>query len=273
MGALLGRRVGKLAALLVGSLGAGCGPDQVKLPAVPMEVVAVAAEYDHPTGRVPVGAGQPLQDFKQRLDTIEATRLRELTADFLVRLRTRLLQSGLATDPVTTPEEDRPVIRGSVTLNRTCRGWDDTSTLPRPADGAVDATAVYQASTLQRVVWGTATDCKDRITVAGDLTAHTFLDGSYALYLLGPLTADPGQAAFVMGWNGTIGTEAAQADVAFDFRWVPPQLEVRIPVSDGNIIGSVGAGGIFLRGSNGTFGCSLETLTCALPTTPFSVSE
>jgi hypothetical protein len=225
----------------------------------------VAAEYDNPTGTVPVAAMPQIQDFEQRLDTINATQLPATIASVLEGLRVRAAASGLATDPVTTPKKNRPVTAGSIVLERTCRGWDDSSTTPSPANGAIEVTAEYQASILQRTVWGTATTCHERVSGSNGASVHTFFDGTIAIFLEGPLASDPSQISFLMGWNGTIGTEGLQASSAFDFRVVPPQLEVRVPVADGSVIASVGGNGVLLRGANGTYGCSLVTFVCSLP--------
>ena len=144
-------------------------------------------------------------------------------------------------------------------------GWDDTSTTPNAADGSLQLTAEYQASVLQRTVWGTATACHGRVDVANSATVHAFLDGAIAVYLEGPLPTDASQVDFIMGWSGTIGLEnGAQTSGSFDFRIVSPQIEVRIAVPDGHIIGSVGTNEVSLRGTNGTYGCSLQTFSCGL---------
>jgi hypothetical protein len=230
-----------------------------------MEIVAVQSAYENPTGTVPADATAPIADLQSRLATLNSTHLGDIVSSLLSSLRGRLDGSGLPTDPVTTPRKNRPVIIGSVTLDRICRGWDDASTTPDPANGTIEITGEYQSGELQKVVWGTATTCRERVAVTSDLTVHTYLDGSLAVYLEGPLTSDPTQASYLAGWNGTIGTDTAMTSVMFDFRVLPPQLEVRIPVADGDIIGSIGANMVTLRGANGTFGCSLQTFTCQLP--------
>jgi hypothetical protein len=244
---------------------AGCGPSRVQLPPIPMEIVAVRDVYVNPTGTVPADATAPIAELQSDLATLDSTHLGDIVSNLLASLRARVDGSGLPTDPVTEPRKNRPVIIGSVTLDRVCRGWDDTSTTPDPANGTITATGEYQSGMLQKVVWGTATTCRDRVSVTSNLTAHAYLDGSLAVYLEGALESDPAQASYLAGWNGTIGTDAGMTDVSFDFRVLPPQIEVRIPVADGDIIGSVGANMVTLRGANGTFGCSLQTFTCQLP--------
>ncbi|HVU50912.1 MAG TPA: hypothetical protein VHL80_09515 [Polyangia bacterium] len=264
MGALLARH-GALAAAAVSAAAAGCGPSRVDLPPIPMEIVAVRSSYESPTGDVPADAVAPLAALQSRLATLDATHLGDVVSTLLASLRQRLDGSGLPTDPATTPREHRPIIVGSVTLDRTCRGWDDARTTPDPANGTIEVTGEYQSGMLQKVIWGTATTCRERVDVANGAAVHAYLDGSLAVYLEGALASDPTQASYLAGWSGTIGTENATASVTFDFRVVPPQLEVRIPVADGDVIGSIGANMATLRGANGTYGCSLQTFTCELP--------
>jgi hypothetical protein len=264
VGAVLARR-GALAGAAAAAVVAGCGPSRVELPPIPMEIVAVQATYENPTGTVPVDATVPIAALEATLATLAATHLPDIVSSMLASLGGRVADSGLPTDPVTTPKKNRPVIVGSVVIDRVCRGWDDTSTTPDPANGAIELNAQYQSGILQKVVWGTATACRDRVTIANDVMVHAFFDGSLALYLEGPLTTNTGQATYLAGWSGTIGTEGAQVMASFDFRIVPPQIEVRIPVADGDIIGSIGLNMVTLRGANGTYGCSLQTFTCALP--------
>jgi hypothetical protein len=231
-----------------------------------MEIASVQAVYETPTGTVPVDAVAPISDLQAKLALIDSTHLGDIMSSLLVTLRARLDGSGLPTDPVTTPKKHRPVIVGSATLDRICRGWNDASATPDAANGTIELTAEYQSGSLEKVLWGTATTCKDRVDVTNNVALHPYLDGSIALYLEGALTSDVSLETFLMGWNGTIGTETTgTTDVGFDFRVLPPQIEVRIPVADGDIIGSIGADMVTLRGANGTYGCSLQTFTCALP--------
>jgi hypothetical protein len=243
----------------------GCGPSSVTLPVPPADLQAVAAEYDNPPGTVPPSAMQQITELQQTLNTIAQTHLADLVSDTLISLRERLAMNGVATDPATGPKDaNRFTLRGSVVVDRVCGGWDDTSTTPAPStNGSIELTAVVDGSRLQRNVWGTASACRGRVDVANAATVHAFLDGTLAIFLGGPLPTSVTDADFIVAWSGMLGTEQAQAMVSFDFRIVYPQIEVRIPAADGNIIGSIGADGVSLRGNNGTFGCSSDTFTCA----------
>jgi hypothetical protein len=244
---------------------AGCGPeaDDLQLPPIPIELQEVALEYVNPTGTVPENATQEIEDAALRLDLISQTRLAELMSDALAALRTRLEGSDLSTDPDGAVDEERPIIEAQARLDRTCRGWDDASTTPNVADGSLQMFAQISQSRLTHQVWGTASACRGRVNVVGDAVVHTYLDGSLAIYLTGRLPTGVRDANFIMAFDGTIGTErTGQTALTFDFLFAAPQVQVRIPVADGVIIGSVGLNEITLRGTNGTFGCSRETHTC-----------
>jgi hypothetical protein len=267
MGTLLRRKRRARGALAVGVLAGvgaaiGCGPDRVEVQALPPEVEALNDVYDTPTGTVPASAMQQIQALQQTLDTLAQSHLVDVVDQSLVRLRERAQEGGLTPDPSTRPTEHAPRITGTVTITQTCRGWDPAVTIPNPADGTIQLVAQFDGSVLQRTILGTATNCRGRIDVPNGPSLNVFLNGSIALFLEGPLPANAEQATFLMAWSGTLGTPNAMADGSFDFRVVPPLLEVRIPVSDGDIIGAVGAGGVTLRGANGTFGCSLQTFEC-----------
>jgi hypothetical protein len=248
------------AALAAGAvLAVGCGPSRVEVQALPPEVQALNDVYDAPTGTVPPQAMQQILELQQTLDLVSDARV---VSRPLVGLRNRVQLGGLATDPATIPGKDRPLINASVTVTQTCVGWDPASTTPNPDDGTIEVFSQFVGSVLQRTILGTASSCRARADLPGSSTLNVFLDGTFSLFLQGPLPADESQAAYLMAWNGTIGTASAQAQTSFDFRVVPPQVEVRIPVADGDIIGSVGANEVTLRGANGTFGCSFTTFEC-----------
>jgi len=62
--------------------------------------------------------------------------------------------------------------------------------------------------------------------------------------------------------EGTLGNEARRWTASFAFRVIHPRLEVIVPGEGGEIVVTRNADGLELRGSNGSFTCSLETSTC-----------
>jgi hypothetical protein len=265
MGSVLMQRGAPALGFVVAAAAAlGCGPSGVEVQTLPPEIEALNDAYDAPTGTVPPSAMQPILALQATLDTIARSRAVDLVDRALGSLRTRVQEGGLATSPLTTPKKDWPIISGFVTITQTCRGWDPTSTAPNPADGTIQLVAQFDRSVLQRTILGTASGCRGRVDLPGGSSLNVFLDGAIALFLQGPLPANGGEATYLMSWSGTIGTASSQVQTSFDFRVTPPLLEVRVPVADGDVIGSVSsAGQVTLRGANGTFGCSSATFECA----------
>jgi hypothetical protein len=256
-----------LLAAAVAGVGAasGCGPEtnDLELPPIPFELRDVAADYVQPTGTVPENAQQAIDDAGQRLDIIAQTRIAELITEALAALRIRLADLSLSTDPDGGVDTERATFDARASSSRVCRGWDDAVTTPDTSNGSVQLFAQVATSRLVNQVWGAASACRGRVDVVGEAAVHTYLDGALAIYLLGPLPTSVRDARFIMAFDGTVGTErTGMRAIDFDYAFNQGQIEVRIPVADGVIIGSVGLSGITLRGANGTFGCSRETRTC-----------
>jgi hypothetical protein len=246
---------------------AGCGPSRAELPAPPVDLQALAAQYDQPTGTVPAQAMNAIADLDQTLAVLSDSRLIDVVGEALAGLRQRLRDTGFEIDPARAPDRHTPAFDASVRIDRTCRGWDPSQTTPDQAtNGTVELFGEIRDSLLQRNVWGTASKCRGRIDVGQDATVkagvHAYLDGTIGVYLQAAVPENGTQAQLVLAWSGTLGSEQATAHLTFDFRVVPPQIEVRVPVPDGHVIGSVGANEISLRGRNGTFGCARDTETC-----------
>jgi hypothetical protein len=245
-------RVSALALALASA--SACGPSNVELEAAPPEIVAIAADYEQPTGTVPDDRAQAVEELQQKLDTLSQTRLAEVVTSVLESLERRLDGNGLSPDPASTPKSNHAKVDAGVRVDRICRGWDDASTTPDPAtNGTIQLQAKQRAGVLDRALWGTASACRGQIEVTPGAVVHLYLDGALGLLLYGPLPKTPAEARFLMTWDGTLGTERAQTSVAFDFRVLYPEVEVRLAVPDGHIIGSVGPNGVALRGHNGTF--------------------
>lgn len=243
----------------------GCQPsaDLLELPAVPSDLQEVGAQYLTPTGTVPAEAQAQVDEVGQKLDLLLETGLVAYVAQRLVELRARLVESAIETDPEVKPPLDRSTLDATARLDRICRGWDDASTTPDPANGAVQLFAKAESSTLTRLIWGSASACRDSVSVTDGAAVHPYVDGSIAVYLEGPLPRSVHDARFIVAFDGTLGTERIpQRPISFDFRVDFPQVEVRVPVADGVIIGAGGLNEVSLRGANGTFGCSRETRAC-----------
>jgi hypothetical protein len=245
----------------------GCGPGRIEIPTPPAALSAMVAEYDNPTGTVPTDRAMELMTSAQeKLDALNTSRLGDLLADALTALRNRLAAGEQSIDPAVGPGEDDPRVDGYVTAHRICRGWDRNVTTPDPANGTLDATAVLHSAQLQRALWGDGKTCKGRIDLPANLSIPVYLDASFGVYLLGALPETADKSKYTAHVDGTLGGQDRRWQTTIDFRYIAPQIEVLVPVSDGNVVASAGLEGVQVRGKNGTFGCSIETGTCQATT-------
>jgi hypothetical protein len=247
---------------------AGCGPDEVVVPQPPAPLGQLVAVYDQPTGTVPVDdVSMAMAEAQRRFEALEIGRLPELVVELLRGLRTRLEDADLSTDPQEPPDDDTPDVDGYLTVDRVCRGWDRRAVEPDvAANGHVQGTATVKDGHLEEALWGTATTCRDRIPADSPLQVNVFVDGKLGVHLEAEIPNSLADAQLLVGFDGTVGSEEQQRQLAFDFRVSFPKLEVRVPVADGDIIAEVGGGEqLVLRGSNGSFSCSVQNGGCGGP--------
>jgi hypothetical protein len=252
---------------------AACGPDEVVLPDAPRadEVDAVAAIYESPTGTIDTAHIQEtLAAVSVRLAELHLDWLPKLVSESLQRLRRRLADGELSTDPDAVVEEDHTIIDALIEGRQICRGWSDPAGLPDAANGTLELTAVVDDGKLRQDVWGTATDCRTRLDPldnSGSLgitpspSVNLFVDGSLDIRLYGPLPRSVGEAKFLFLLAGRIDPDRT-TDAEVDFRVLEGQLAFRFAVSDGDIIVEIAATSVSLRGRNGIFVCDLTTLSC-----------
>jgi hypothetical protein len=278
------------AAVLAVALGAAaaCTSDDLVIPQPP-DLTAVAAIYEMPTGTVdPQRASEVAAQAQARFGELQLDWLPRLVADALAGLRQRLTDTGLPTDPATTGVDDdddddddgddskNPWIDAVVHLQRICRGWSEPPGAPDAAqNGTLDLTAVVQRSRLGSTVWGTATACRARVAVGSSVAVNGFLEGTVTVYLYGGVPRELADTRALVQVTGRIGTEVTiqgnaqtaatpggTASGSFDFRVIYPQVEIRVPVADGDVIASVGLDAIEIRARNGSYRCDLPALTC-----------
>jgi hypothetical protein len=250
-----------------------CGPD-VDYPTPPLaeETKAIVATYDMPTGTLDVARlDQIAEDVKVRVDELGVDWLPELMSDVLVRLRERFNAGGLPEDPSTFPGSDRAEIKAVVELSRVCSGWSDPPGTPNAAEnGSIEMTAIVEKTQLDRELWGTASNCRQRLTRKNtvtsseglDLAVNAQLDGTWILYLGGPLPTRGQDAEYFMSFAGELGLRDRVRPLTFDFRLIDGQVQFRHPVDDGDIIVGVGLGSFSLTGQNATYQCDLAKLYC-----------
>lgn len=252
-----------------------CGPEAVDFPTPPLaeETMAMVQAYDMPTGTLDTArVTQVAEEVRARIDELDIDWLPEVMSRVLVRLQERFDAGGLPDDPEAPPDSDRGDITAVVEVLRVCPGWIDPppDTPDELENGSIRLTALVDHTRIERLLWGTATDCRWRLDLtdgmalsrAVDPTINAILDGTLILYLYGALPREGGNAAFFMRFTGELGREEMVRQLSFDFRVLRGQIEVRHPVEDGDVIVGFGLGTFSLRGKNASYTCDLATLSC-----------
>jgi hypothetical protein len=254
----------------LGSTLAACSGG-VELPEAPASEAtdAILAEYESPSGTVDDSElNETLERVRLRLDELDIAYLPKLIVELLTALGRRVDSSSLPSDPNEPADSDRPIITAVVELERVCHGWTDPAGPPAAEEnGSADITAIFKRSKLDARLWGTATACRERLTLddAGVTlpSIHLFLDGTLIVHLYGPLPRSSEEAAFWVGFSGALGRESNVRDgVMLDFRVIERRLEFRHPVDDGNIIIGVGLTSVEIRSADASFLCELGTEAC-----------
>jgi hypothetical protein len=237
----------------------------VDVPEPPVVVQPIVDEYESPSGTLQsTFVTEVVAEALRRQELVDASGVATLVAEALTRLNERFEQSDLPTSTERTLPE-LPELDGFVRVDRICGGWDPANQTPDAAlNGTLSLTATLEDGRLEPVVWGPARACRGRVPVGNDppREVNGFVDGDAWVYLNEGLPRNVTEADFVLGFDGTLGGERVQADVSFDLRFVFPQVEIRVPVSDGSVIASVGLAGIGVRAANGTFACTAEPADC-----------
>ena len=232
----------------------------------------VIAAYESPTGTVDVAhIDMQLDQAEARLEELHLAWLPDLVSEVLVSLEKRLSDGGLPIDPSDVADADDPKIDAAVTVHRVCKGWSTPAGPPDEAtNGSIDLTAVVSSSQLRRDLWGVATNCSAIVDPPGDTPPQmAFLDGTLIILLEGALPKRAGDLDLLFLLNGSLDTTEVRTTDATktrtasrDFRIQDGQVEFRMSVDDGDIIVTIGATSLTLRGSNGTFTCDLKTHNC-----------
>ena len=108
------------------------------------ETQQLVALYDMPTATLDTSNIDKVRaDAQARLDELNLDWLPGVVSDLLVRLRTRLDDGGLPTDPAAEPKARRAQITAVAEIHRICAGWDNPASAPDEAtNGSLDLTAI-----------------------------------------------------------------------------------------------------------------------------------
>jgi hypothetical protein len=248
---------------------AGCGPEDLQLPASPA-LDALVAAYDHPTGTIdPQHLDQVTADARARLDQLNLDWLPDLLGAAVVRLGARLDQQGLPTNPAAAPDTGRPIVDAVLHLTQICSGWDDPPGPPDAAkNGTLVVTAVVDGSQLRRTLQVAATACQallrptNAIVRSQVATIQASLDGAFGLYFYDRIPRTLTETKVLVGFMGTLGVAGRTASASFDFRLFYPSVDVRLTQPDGDVILTIGPDGATLRGANATYRCDVALQSC-----------
>ena len=247
-------------AALATALAVAACDGSLSMPSAP-NLDAVVATYENPPGTVDTArVNQMLADAHARMKELHLDWLPPLIVGVVSRLRERMEDNGLPTDPQVAPNSNKKNIDAVAKVTHVCRGFQDPPESPdAEKNGTFELTATIQTGSLERIVWGTAAACRERITVGDRVTVDAQLDGTVILYLYGPLPSTLAEVQLLV----RIEKPGATGASGFDFRIVAGTVEFRLPAQDGDIIVAVGSGTLTLRGHNQTAVCDVASATCS----------
>jgi hypothetical protein len=237
------------------------------------ETAALVAVYQMPTANLDVNnIDQAFSDAQSRFADLNSDWLPSLVTDALSRVKGRLDDGGLPTDPAATVDTSRAQLTAVAEVHRVCAGWDSPASAPNEAaNGAVDVTAIIDSGQLNSELWATATACHARFPPAdggsalGPVTSpviNATLDGTLIIYLLGPLPRFGGSDVhFLVSFSGMIGVGDQVRSTSFDFVVDGTTISFRVAAGGGDAIVTVGTT-FGIAGANAGFSCDFGTLTC-----------
>ena len=254
------------------ALAIGCDQETITLPEPPMaaEMQQLVQIYDMPTATLNVGnIQQAAADARARLQDIGPDWFPGVVSDLLTRLRARLDDGSLPTDPTSEPKAQRAQLTLVANVHRICAGWEDPASPPDEAtNGAIDLTAIVDTGRLNPEAWATATACRVRFPPAGSggviglaPIVNATLDGTLIVYLLAPVPPTAADAHYLVAFSGSITTGDQTRSASFDFEVDGTSVKFRVPAGGGDAIVTVGTT-LGIQGANASFSCDLTALTC-----------
>ncbi len=264
---------GALVAAAAVALAVGCDQETITLPEPPMaaQTQQLVALYDMPTATLNVDNIQQVgADARARLQEIHPDWFPAVVSDLLTRLRARLDDGSVDSDPASEPKAHRAQLTLVANVHRICAGWEDPASAPDEAtNGAIDLTAIVDTGQLNPEAWATATACRVRfpaassggaIVVAPTVVTAT-LDGTLIIYLLAPVPPTAADANYLVIFSGTITIGDQTKSASFDFEVDGTSVKFRVPAGGGDAIVTLGTT-LGIQGANASFSCDLTALSC-----------
>jgi hypothetical protein len=252
----------------------GCDQNTVTLPEPPMaaETAQLVALYQMPTATLNTGnIDQAFADARARVGDLQLDWFPAFVTGMLARIKTRLEQGGLPSDPGQIPKEHHSQITAVVEAHRICEGWDNPVGAPDEAtNGSIDMTTIIDSGKINAELWATATACHTPFPSVGQNAtlgpvttpaANPSVDGTFIVYMLAPLPSTLTDAQFLVSFNGSIGVFDQVKAVSFDFEYVSGSIKFRVPAGGGDAIVSVGTT-FGVQGANAGFSCDVTSITC-----------
>jgi hypothetical protein len=249
---------------------AGCGPGPLPLPPGP-DLDALVTKYQAPTGTIePQQLNDVIAAAQVRIEQLQLDWLPDLLAQLMTRLRSRLDDNGVPSDPSAAPNLNHPGIDATIRLTQTCRGWADPPGAANAGEnGTLSLTAVIENSTFRRALVAAAESCHDRIQptnqieVAPGVDLKVFVNGLLGIYFYAPVPRTVAETHALVQLFGQVGTQTGgNVSGEFDFVIDYPHVEVSIDRADGNLILEVGLDGVTIRASNATYRCDAALQSC-----------
>lgn len=248
--------------------------NSLDIPAAP-DVLPILDAYGNPdadvTGEIMASRADGISDSR---DGFEDSDIYEEVLDVIVSIQEELdastdEQGDITLDGIGT----FPSPSGAVEVNFICTGWGETETADSEQNGTLDLTMRLVGGSIGPLIWGTATGCQYRTTVAGEAFEVSY-DGDIAVYFgdFFSTTESLRERLTTFIISGTIGINGKDVPIDRAFRVDESgRLDILIQLADGTNFIYFFDGERFAQGiedASGRFGCNLEDRQCSTGSEP-----
>lgn len=241
--------------------------NSLDIPPAP-DIVPILEAYGDPdanvTGEIMASLADAIADSR---DTFEDSDLFEQVLEVIVSIQEELDASTDEQGDVTLDGIGTfPAPSGAVEVNFICTGWGEAETADLE-NGTLELTMRLFGGKVGPLIWGTATGCLYRITIAGKVFEVSY-DGDVAAYFgdFFSTTDSLRERLTTFIIRGTIGINGKDFPVDRAFRVDESgRLDILMQLADGTSFIYFFDGQRFAQGiedASGRFGCSLEDRQC-----------